>query len=136
VIAEDRFSHATYDQDRVQNRNGDATVFDFIITKEYEVVDKDVVAPMPDTPKVYLGRAALEHALRPCKRRSIQGATMCFDIERNDSSPIWAPMNQAPLKVPQVPGPRVQKGVGAQAPAHLVIWHVSHEFVYSSGISY
>jgi hypothetical protein len=96
VIAEDQFSHATYNQDGVQNRNGDATVFDFIITEEYEVVDEDVVAPMPDKPKLYPGRAALEHAPHPCKRGSadLSRGTMCFGIGRNDSLPIWAPMNQ------------------------------------------
>jgi hypothetical protein len=64
VIAEDQFSHMTYDQDGAQNRNGNATVFDIIISKEYEVVDKDATTlPMPDKPKWYPRRAALEHNL-------------------------------------------------------------------------
>ena len=38
--------------------------FDIIINKEYEVVDKDATTlPMPDKPKWYPGRAALEHNL-------------------------------------------------------------------------
>ena len=64
VIAEDQCSYMTYNQDGAQNRNGNATVFDIIINKEYEVVDKDATTlPMPDKPKWYPGRAALEHNL-------------------------------------------------------------------------
>lgn len=63
VIAEDQFSHMNYNQDGAQNCNGNASVFDIIITKEYEVVDKDAMAPMPDKPKWHPGRAALEHNL-------------------------------------------------------------------------
>ena len=61
VIAEDQFLHMTYNQDGAHNSNGNASVFDIIITKEYEVVDKDAMAPMPDKPKWHPGRAALEH---------------------------------------------------------------------------
>jgi hypothetical protein len=44
----------TYNQDGAQNRNGNAIVFDIIINKEYEVVDKDATTlPMPDKPKWY-----------------------------------------------------------------------------------
>jgi hypothetical protein len=63
VIAEDQFSHMNYNQDGAQNSNGDASVFDIIITKEYESVDKDAMAPMPDKSKWHPGRAALEHNL-------------------------------------------------------------------------
>ena len=38
-------------------------MFDIILTKVYEVVDKDAMAPTPDKPKWYPGRAAPEHNL-------------------------------------------------------------------------
>jgi hypothetical protein len=47
----------------MDNRNSNTTMFNINLTKEYEVVDKDAMAPMPDKPKWYTGRAAPEHNL-------------------------------------------------------------------------
>ena len=49
--------------DNIYNCNGNAAMFDIILTKEHEVVDKDAMVPMPDKPKWYRGHTTPEHNL-------------------------------------------------------------------------
>ena len=47
VIAEDQFSHLTYNQGGSQSRNSDVSVFNIITVKECDAIDAEPKSPMP-----------------------------------------------------------------------------------------
>ena len=47
VIAEDQFSHLTYNQGGSQSRNSDVSVFNIITVQECEAMDAEPKSPMP-----------------------------------------------------------------------------------------
>ena len=47
VIAEDQFSHLTYNQGGSQSRNSDVSVFNIITVKECDAMDAEPKLPIP-----------------------------------------------------------------------------------------